>query len=248
MIRLLAAVAIFQLALSPDFAAELRVLSAGAVEPGVEAFAHQVRHELGHALQVQFNTAPQIAKRLGDGEAYDILISPPAVVAQAIRDGKAVADSRVALGKVGAGMHVRADVAMPKIATVEDLKQALLGADSVVYNTASTGIYLDGLFQKMGILEALRVKTTRYASGAAVMEHVLKGRGNEIGFGAITEIRLYESRGLQYLGPLPAEVQNYTNYEAVLMNTAANNDAAKAVLKLLAMPTTKALFAAKGIE
>ena len=63
--------------------ADLKVLSAGAVEPGVEAFAHQVKRELGHNLKIQFNTSPQIAKRLADGETYDILISPPGAITQA---------------------------------------------------------------------------------------------------------------------------------------------------------------------
>ena len=59
------------------------MLSAGAVEPGVEAFAQQVKRELGHELKIQFNTASQIAKCLADGEAYDILISPPGAITQA---------------------------------------------------------------------------------------------------------------------------------------------------------------------
>lgn len=45
-------------------AAEIRVLSGGAVEPGLHAFADVVRRDTGHALAIQFNTGPQIAKRL----------------------------------------------------------------------------------------------------------------------------------------------------------------------------------------
>ena len=80
------------------------------------------------------------------------------------------------------------------------------------------------------------------------MEHVIKSKGNEIGFGAITEIKMYESKGLKLIGPLPAEVQNYTSYEAALMSGAASADAAKAVLRQLATPAAKALFTAAGVE
>ncbi|MCG2802267.1 MAG: hypothetical protein L6311_09240, partial [Cellulomonas sp.] len=73
-------------------------------------------------------------------------------------------------------------------------------------------------------------------SGAAVLEHVIKGKGNEIGFGAITEIKLYEAKGLKFVGPLPAEIQNYTSYEAVMMTGATSVDAARAVLRYLATP------------
>ncbi len=230
------------------FAAEIKVLSAGAVEPGLHAFAQQVRRDLGHDLNIQFNTAPQIAKRLAAGEVYDILISPPAVIEQAAKDGKVAAETRVPVGRVGAGIIVRSGAPLPNVATVDALKQALLGADSVVYNTASTGIYLDKLFDRLGILEQLKLKTTRHANGAAVMEHVIKGKGNEIGFGAITEIRLYEPKGLKLVGPLPADVQNYTSYDAALMTGAPSAEAAKAVLRLLAMPAAKTAFVSAGIE
>ena len=99
--------------------------------------------------------APQIAKRLASGEVYDILISPPAVIDGAIKDGKVIAEGRVRVGRVGGGVHVRSSAQAPAIATAEALKQAVLAADSVVYNTASTGLYLDKLFAGMGILEQL---------------------------------------------------------------------------------------------
>jgi len=229
-------------------AAEIKVLSAGAVEPGLHAFAQIVKRETGHDLKIQFNTAPQIAKRLAAGEVYDILISPPAAIEQAVKDGKVVADSRVPVGRVGGGIIVRTAAAAPNVASVDAFKRALLDADSVVYNTASTGLYLDKLFANMGILEQIKPKSTRYADGASVMEHIIKGKGNEIGFGAITEIKMYESKGLKLVGPLPAEVQNYTSYEAALMSGATAADAAKAVLRQLATPAGKAAFVSAGVE
>lgn len=229
-------------------AAEIRVLSAGAPEPGVHAFAALVKRETGHDLKVQYNTAPQIAKRLAANEVYDILLSPPAVIEQAIKDGKVAADTRVPVGRVGAGIIVRTGVTPPNVASVEALKQALLAADAVVYNQASTGIYLDKLFAGWGILDQLKPKTARHANGESVMEHVINGSGNQIGFGAITEIKLFVPKGLQFVGPLPAEVQNYTNYQAVVMTGATDAEAARAVLKLLATPAGKAAFVSGGVE
>ena len=229
-------------------AADIRVLSAGAVEPGLHAFARLAKQELGHELIIQFNTAPQIAKRLEAGDAYDLLISPPAVIDQAMKNGKLIADGRVTIGRVGAGIIVRAGTPAPDIASVDSLKEAVLAADSLVYNSASTGLYLDRLFTRLGILETLKPKTTRYPDGASVMEHVIKGKGREIGFGAITEIHLYTAKGLQFVGPLPADVQNYTRYDAALMSGAASNAAAKEILRLLATSEAKAGFNAAGIE
>ncbi len=229
-------------------AAEVRVLSAGAVEPGLRAFAQLVTNVTGDVLVIQYNTAPRIAERLAAGETYDILVSPPAVIAQAVKEGKVAPGSNVPVGRVGAGIVVRSDAPVPDIASVEALQKALLAAESIVYNNASTGIYLDRLFEKMGILEQLKPKTTRHADGAAVMEHLIKGKGNEIGFGAMTEIRLYEPKGLRLAGPLPAAVQNYTSYEAALMTAASGSAPANAALAVLATPAGKAAFVAAGVE
>ncbi len=246
--RFLATLLVMPTLSATALAADVEVMSAGAVGPGLMAFAQTVKRETGHVLTIYFNTAPQIAARLAAGEAYDILIAPPDAIDKAVKDGKVVAETRVPVGRVGAGVVVRSGASVPAIASVDALKQALLAADSVVYNTASTGIYLDKLFDKMGILPQLRPKTTRYPDGAAVMEYVSKGKGNEIGFGAITEIKSYESKGVKLVGPLPADVQNYTSYEAVMMTGAAAPEAAKAVLAQLATPAGKAAFVANGVE
>jgi molybdate transport system substrate-binding protein len=229
-------------------AAEVKVLSGGAVEPGLEAFAHEAKRETGQDLKILFNTTPQMLKRLAAGEIFDIVIAPPVALDREIKEGRIVADSRVPVGRVGAGILVRTGVPLPDVSNVDALKKALLAADSVVYNTASSGLYLDKLFGKMGVLDQIKPKTTRYANGASVMEHVIKGKGNEIGFGAITEIKLYEDKGLKLVGPLPAEVQNYTTYEAALMAGATSADAARAVLKYLGTPAAKRIFVSHGVE
>ncbi len=229
-------------------AAELKVLSAGAVEPGLQAFVSLVKRETGDDLKTQFSTAPQIAQRLAAGEAFDIVIAPPDVIAKAAKDGKLAADTEVAVGRVGGGVVVRSGAPAPDIASVDALKRSLLAADSIVYNTASSGIYLDKLFEKMGILDQIKPKTTRYATGAEVMAHVSKSTGNEIGFGAITEIKAYEAKGVRLVGPLPADVQNYSAYAAVMTTATTSPEAVKAVLKQIATPAGKAAFTSNGVE
>ena len=230
-------------------AAEVKVLSGGAVEPGLHKAAELFKKASGHEVKIQFNTTPQIAKRLAEGYVADVVIAPPGALSQHAKDGKVVAADHVNVGKVGAGITIRPGAPVPNVGTSEALKQAVLAADSIVYNTASSGIYLEQMFAKMGIGEQLKAKTTRYANGEQVMEHVIKGKGNEIGLGAITEIKLYEVKGtLKLVGPLPADVQNYTAYSAALSTNAPAPDAGKAFLAFLATPEAKQAFTAAGIE
>ncbi|HML12643.1 MAG TPA: substrate-binding domain-containing protein [Xanthobacteraceae bacterium] len=245
---ILAAVAAVLMAGAPALAAEIKVFSAGAVEPGLVRAIEAFKRASGEAVKVEFNTAPQLASRLAAGEVADVLIAPPAALDQQVKDGKVSADARVTVGRVGAGMVVRAGLPSPDIATTAAFKQTMLGADSIVYNTASSGLYLDKLFERLGIADAIKAKTTRYPNGERVMEHLIHGKGNEIGFGAITEIKLFEPKGLKLVGPLPAEVQNYTSYAAALMTGAPAPQAAKAFLAFLGSAEAKQAFAAAGIE
>jgi len=227
---------------------EIKVFSAGAVEPGGLRAATDFKRASGHDVRVEFNTAPQLAQRLAAGDVADLLIAPPAALDEQTKNGKLNPEGRIVLGRVGAGIVVRASAPNLDVATTDALKRTLLGADRIVYNTASTGIYLEKLFEKMGIGDALKAKTTRYPNGERVMEHIIKGSGNEVGFGAITEIKLFEPKGVKLAGPLPADVQNYTTYGAALMSQATSPGAAKAFLKYLASPEAKQAFAAVGIE
>jgi len=229
-------------------AADVKVLSAGAVEPGLLHAAEQFKRASGIEIKVQFNTAPQLTKRLAEGEVSDILIAPPAVLDDQAKNGRISTQGRLILGRVGAGIVVRASVPSPDIADIGALKQAMLGADSIVYNTASSGLYLERLFERIGIAEQIKAKTTRYPTGEDVMDHIIKGKGNELGFGAITEIKLFEPKGLKLVGPLPPDIQNYTSYGVALMSNAPSADAAKAFLTYLATPEAKQIFAAAGIE
>ena len=229
-------------------AAELKIMSAGAVEPGIEIAIHQFEKNSGHRVQLQFGTGPQLKERLASGQAFDVLIAPNVLIEEQFTQGVLKAGENIYVGKVGAGVAVRKGATIPAIKTVEELKTTLLSADTVVYNKASTGIYLDKLFAKIGISDAIQAKMTRYDNGESVLMHVIKGRGNEIGFGAITEIKLFEPKGLQYAGPLPSDVQNYTSYSAGVMASSTNAEIARAFLKNITYARSSGEFQKVGIE
>lgn len=228
-------------------AAEIKVLSAGAIEPGLKTAAAAFQKSSGHEVKITFNTAPQLRKRMGDGEIQDVVIAPPALIEEFSKTGK-LAQDRMNVGRVGMGVAVRPGAPVPDISSAEALKKSVLEAESIVFNRASTGLYFEGLLKKMGIYEQVEKKTTRYPDGNSVMEHVLKGKGREIGFGPITEILLHRDHGLRLVGPLPAAAQNYTSYTATVMNNAPSTGAAKEFVRYLGTPAAKATFAAAGIE
>jgi molybdate transport system substrate-binding protein len=236
------------LAGAPALGAEISIISGGAVEPGITAVVELFRKEAGADVKVRFATAPAIQQRISGGEAADVVIAPSATIEDLAKAGKLNGASRTAVGRVGVGVVVRDGAAKPDVSSTEALKRALLDAQSVVYNKASTGIYLERLFERLGVGAEVKAKETRYADGASVIEHVIRGKGSEIGFGAITEITLYRDKGVQYAGPLPGDAQNYTAYVAAPSTAPANGDGATAFLKFLGSPAARAALQAKGVE
>lgn len=229
-------------------AMEIRMLSAGAVAPALMKVIEAFQHETGHAVEVAFATAPEINKRLGGGDSVNVVLAPAPALDDMVKAGNTVAVDCVTVGRIGIGVAVRDNAPVPKIASVAEFRQSVLDAESIVYNQASTGIYLAKLFDRLGIGEQIRAKTTRYPDFVAVLAHVTKGKGNEIGLGATTVIVEGKSKGLKFVGPLPAEVQNYTTYAAIVVANSAATDAAVALVRYLGSPEAKAIFKAASIE
>ena len=230
-------------------ATDIRVVSAGAVEPGLAKVADQFRRETNNRVRIQFfATVPQLERRLSVGDTADILVGPAGLMSDQLRRGKLEAEAHSFIGRVGIGVTVRAGAPDPDIAALDKFKQSLLRADSIVYNHASTGLYLEKLFDLLGIAEQLKMKTVRYASSTQVLEHVIGGKGIEIGFAAITEIRQFESKGLKLVGPLPEQVQNSTAYSAAVITEAPEAEIARDFVRYIGTPAAKVFFSAAGIE
>jgi molybdate transport system substrate-binding protein len=228
--------------------AEINVFSAGAVQPGIVKVIEAFRNASPHHVKITFATAPIILKRIGAPDGLDVVIAPPAVLDEWAKAVKTTAADRVTIGRIGVGVMVRESAPLPRIASVDDFKQALLSAESVVYNQASTGIYLEKLFERLGIAEQLKPKTVRYPDAAAVLDHIAKGNGAEIGLGATTVIIEGVNKGLKFVGPLPPEIQNYTTYAAAVVNAGSASDAAREFVRFLTGPVAQKVFASAGIQ
>lgn len=227
-------------------ATQVKVLSAGAVKPGLVPVLAVFQRDTGYDIAIEFATAPAIRQRLSGGQAPDVVIAPPDVLDALAQIGEAAAD-RVTLGRIGVGVMVRGGTPMPKIASVDEFIQALLHAESIVYNQASTGIYLDKLFDRLGIAAQLNSKSTRCVDFASVLDHVSKSNGNEIGFGATTVIIESAGEGVQFVGPLPAAIQNYTSYAAALTARGTDVNAARALLEYFTTPAANKIFTGAGL-
>jgi len=231
-------------------AADIKVLAAASVAPGLTKIAEQYRKDTKNQnrLRISYATAPQLERRVSNGETADILIGTPGLMNDQVRRSKVEAEKHVFLGRAGIGVTIRAGAFDLDIATLDRFKQALLGADAIVYAQPGAGTYLEKLFELLGVGEQLKAKTVRYVGASQVLEHVLGGKGVEIGFATIPEIKLFEGKGLKLLGPLPEQIQFTTAYSAGVMTEAADPELAREFIQYLETPPAKAIFTAAGFD
>jgi molybdate transport system substrate-binding protein len=218
------------------------------VKPGLTKVIDAFRRESNFAVRVSFATAPAILKKIGGGESVDLVVAPPKVLDELANTGKFPAADRITVGRIGVGVMVRDGAPLPAISTVDEFKRALLSAESLVYNQASTGIYLQALFDRLGIGAALQARSSRYPDFAAVLEHVRRGNGREIGLGATTVIIENRDQGVQFAGPLPEAIQNYTAYAATFTVEGDLEQAAQQFMRYLSSPAARSLLSAAGIQ
>lgn len=228
----------------------IKVLSAGAVKRGVSQIAADFERTTGTRVTVDFATGPELRKRVAAGEPADVIVAPPAIMDEFAKQGKIVADSRAFVGRSRMGIVIHADAPTSGPGDTPAFKKLLLGATAVVYNQASSGIYAAKLMEKLGLSQALGARIIVVGNGAGVMEYVAEHPSAAVGLGQISEVMVHIDKGLpiKLAGPMPADIQNETSYDAAATVSSAAHDAARGLARALTSPDAKKIFAATGIN
>lgn len=226
-------------------AADLKVVAPNAVkEPVVEAAARFER-ETGHRIVLSWGGSESISKRLKEGEAFDVVVNTAQSVAQFSTEGLLLQGTRSDLARSAVGVAVRSGLPRPDISSVDALRQTLLSANSIAISSGASGRYLEQLFQRLGVAEQVRPKLKQPASGAQIADLISRGEA-DLGFQQVTE--LIHAKGVDYLGTLPDEVQNYTQWSAALHRTSTQADVAQGFLRTLTSPDSLLAFRRMGMQ
>jgi molybdate transport system substrate-binding protein len=231
------------------YADEITVMTSGAFTAAyrelIPRFERATKDKIVTAATSMGTGADSIPSRLQRGEPVDVVIVADAALNELIKDGRVVAGSRVALARSGIGMAVRAGAPKPDISSVEALKHTLLQAKSVAYSSSVSGQYLSTeLFQRLGIAGQMAAKSHR-VEREPVGAVVARGEA-EIGFQQVSE--LLPIQGIDFVGPLPAEVQRVTVFSAGVTAGSKKPAAASALIRFLASPDASRAIAKTGLE
>lgn len=230
-------------------AADIRVLSVGAVQNAVRPLAVDFSKETGHKIVFTVGSPAVVAQKLKDGETFDaVIVSEPAMDALD-KEGIVNPESRVRLANTGIAVAVRAGAPVPNLSTPEAFKEALLAAKSLVYGDPTlrnqSGEKAEQILAKAGLLDALKGKL-RVVPGRAESQDLIAKGEVEMGLYNLSEIP--ESKGLKIAGPVPAPLQLTTTYEGALMSDGSVPQAAREFIRFLSEPDARAKWLAAKLE
>ena len=230
-------------------AADIRVLSVGAVQNAVRPLAVDFSKETGHKIVFTVGSPAVVAQKLKDGETFDaVIVSEPAMDALD-KEGIVNPESRVRLANTGIAVAVRAGAPVPNLSTPEAFKEALLAAKSLVYGDPTlrnqSGEKAEQILAKAGLLDALKGKL-RVVPGQAESQDLIAKGEVEVGLYNLSEIP--ESKGLKIAGPVPAPLQLTTTYEGALMSDGSVPQAAREFIRFLSDPDARAKWLAAKLE
>jgi len=226
-------------------AADIAVLASPAMKEAYVELVPRFERSSGNRVTTTWAGTADIMKRMQVREAFDVVIAAASSLDELTDSGRLVAGSRKDLVRSGVGVTVRAGAPQPDISTADAVKRAVLAAKSVGISTGPSGVYMSGLFERMGIAAELKPKLKVPPSGAQIAELVAKGE-IELGFQQVSEI--VHVKGAQYVGPLPAEIQRITVFAGAVHAASQEPDAALALLEFLASPEHAALLQKHGLE
>jgi molybdate transport system substrate-binding protein len=243
----IAAIWILALVLSPVArlqAAELKVLAGGSMTTVLDELGPPFERASGHTLVVHFDSTPNLIKLATSGDPFDLGVVPIDVFKDASAKARFVLPT-VNIAHVGYGVAVRAGAPKPDVSTPDALKKTLLDAQSIAYlPTSAAGAYVTGVFERLGIGEAMKAKTKAQATTGQIAQAVAKGDA-ELG---VFLVNVLMAPGVELAGSFPAELQQELVFTAAPTVDTKQAAAAKAFIDYLTGPAATTVIKKMGLS
>ena len=234
---------------APCGAADLKVISAGAVRGLIAQIIEDYSRQTGQKFDFTIGTTGQLRTVITSGQHADLIIVSIPLMGELEKTGKLMPGSRADLGRVGIGVTVREGASVPDVATPDALKKTLLEAHSVAYTDpaegGTSGIYFNGLAERFGIAEAIKKKAVLTKGGREAAIEVAEGRAE------MAVIYMSESvvvKGVKIAGALPASLQDYSAYAAAIPANSTDAAAARAFIAALTSAAMAERWRANAFE
>jgi molybdate transport system substrate-binding protein len=226
-------------------AAEIKVIGSPGTREPYTVLVPGFERATGHRVMTTWGGVNAVTKRVADGEVADVVMLPAAQIDDLIKLGKLIADSRANVATSGIGVAIRAGAPKVDVSSSDGIRKALLAAKTIAYSAGPSGVHIARLIANWGLTDQLKAKIVPPIPDVPIGVVVARGDA-EIGFQQVSE--LLPVTGIDYLGPLPADIQEVTVFSAAVHKAAGQADVARALLKFLTAPEAAAIIRKTGME
>ncbi|HEX5421396.1 MAG TPA: substrate-binding domain-containing protein [Gammaproteobacteria bacterium] len=223
----------------------LKMVSSMAARKVLDELVAEYRRDTRREVTAEAAGGVDVAKRVQAGEAMDVVVLASNAIDELMAEGKLLAGSRVDLVKSGVAVAVRGGARKPDISTEEAVQRAVQAAKSLSYSTGPSGVYLEKVFERWGILDEIRERIVVPRPGVPVGSLVADGKA-ELGFQQLSE--LLNLPGVEVVGPLPPAIQTITIFSGGISANSGSSEAARALLEYMASPAASAAKQRQGME
>jgi molybdate transport system substrate-binding protein len=223
----------------------LKLLSSMATRELLNELIAQYERSSGLRVTAEAAGGVDVAKRVRAGEAVDVVVLSSTAIDSLIAAGSLLPDSRIDLVRSGVAIAVRTGAPQPDVATEDAVKRAVLNAKTLSYSTGPSGVYLEKLFERWGILQEIRSRIVVPPPGKPVGSLVADGTV-ELGFQQLSELMTLP--GIKVIGPLPPEIQTITLFSGGVSPGCERPELGRALLEYMASPATASVKQQFGME
>lgn len=222
-------------------AEEVTVFCTQALRTSLLELGPRFEKATGHKVNVVVAPSGQLVKKVEAGEVADLLIANAGNIDALIKSGK-VTGERTDIARAQVGLSIKAGNPRPDISTPEAVRKALLDAKAISYSAGGlSGNNFEYAMNKLGILDEVK-KKAKNSSPAAKL--VVSGEA-DIAVQQISELIAVE--GSELLGPLPAELDQVTQFSMGVLADGKSKGVGRALLDYLRTPEAQAVIRTKGL-
>jgi len=234
--------ALFAHAASAD---QIKLLATVGYKPVLVDLLRSYEKQSRNRVLVDYDSPAGLARRIGRGETFDLVIMSEDGLEKMLGDRKIVDDSITPLAKAGIGVAIQTNAKQPDLSSIEGFRRTLLAARAVAYTSPNVGgVFYSQLFQRLGILSEIERKSVPVVGGYAAQK--VAGNQADIALAPASEIIVVP--GARYAGPIPEVLQSYTTYSAAIGLRAKDSDAVTDLMSWLSSGELEPLLRARGME
>ncbi|MFC4371996.1 substrate-binding domain-containing protein [Citricoccus nitrophenolicus] len=199
----------------------------------------------GQPVYIVFDSTARLLERVNAGAQPAVFVGLSGSLGNPEPPGSDAFHTARHIVRSGIGVAAAPDAKAPSITTVEELAFALTRCRSVAYSrTRPSGTYFHRMLEDLGIADIVNSRATFVEEGSTASA-LIDGRA-VLAVQQISELKLVPE--VNFLGPLPAAVQRYTEFSTYLCNKTADMYLATALFNFLSSSLARSAYAAAGLQ